>query len=60
MNDDNACLAVGELQHKRLASCEEHGQTWVTCLDCGRQWGINGSFAEVVTDGDGYCDDEAE
>jgi hypothetical protein len=40
----------------------EHGQWWVTCLECGRQWSVvdcdPGDFDfEEVSEGDGYCND---
>lgn len=42
----------GFLQHDR-----EHGQEWITCKRCGRAWSIHGADAEVIDEGDGYCDD---
>ncbi len=58
----DARYAVAEPQHgmHNLQSHDEHGQEWVTCLRCGRQWSVVGSEAEVVTDGDGYCDENPE
>jgi hypothetical protein len=56
----DATFAVAETQHgEHLRAVIEHGQEWVTCNRCGRQWSIHGSVAEIVTEGDGYCD-EAE
>jgi hypothetical protein len=53
--------AVAEPQHgSHLEPIEEHGQTWVSCRRCGRQWAIHGSHADVITDGDGYCDEHPE
>jgi hypothetical protein len=43
-------------EHKRLEDVEEHERTWEVCLDCGGQWTDDG---EQVTEGDGYCLDEA-
>lgn len=41
----------------------EHGQDWLTCLDCGAQWSIVdsnfGEDYEQVTEGDGYCEESA-
>lgn len=56
---DTAPLAVTEAQHgaENLHAVREHGQEWVTCNRCGRQWAIHGSNAEIVTDGDGFCDE---
>jgi hypothetical protein len=55
---DNVALPVHEPQHDRdkLRPFEEHGQAWVECLDCGRQWAVHGADLEVVTEGDGWCD----
>ena len=59
---DNATLAVDEPQHgDHLRSFDEHGQTWVECLYCGRQWSVQDDGpAELVTEGDGWCDEHAE
>ena len=55
----SAVFAVRELQHgESLEAVFEHGQEWVTCRACGRQWSIQGSHAELVTLGDSYCDEE--
>lgn len=55
-----AILAVDEPQHgSNLEAVAEHGQEWVSCVRCGRQWAVSGLQADVVTDGDGFCDDEA-
>ena len=58
----DATYAISEPQHGRenLQAVNEHGGEWVVCNRCGRQWSVNGSHAEIVTDGDGYCDDNAE
>lgn len=56
MND--ATHAVTEPQHNKLRSFREHGQEWVECLTCGRQWSIDGAHAELVTEGNGYCDEK--
>lgn len=57
----DATLAVTEPQHgDNLRAREEHGGEWVTCNRCGRQWAIHGSTAEVVTDGDGFCDENGD
>jgi len=51
-------MTVGEPQHAGfLQANTEHGQEWVTCKRCGRQWAIHGADTEVVSEGDGYCDD---
>jgi len=55
-----AVLAVTEPQHLDLHPLVEHGQQWVDCRTCGRQWAIHGSTAEVVSEGDGYCDEHAK
>lgn len=51
-----------EPQHDadKLRAFREHGSEWVECLTCGRQWAVDGSHAELVTDGDGYCDEHAD
>ena len=50
---------IAESQHRRdrLEPCTEHGRQWVTCLDCGRQWSVDGGIPEVVSEGDGFCDE---
>lgn len=54
-------LAVTEPQHgNNLQALIEQGREWVTCNACGRQWAIHGSTAEVVTEGDGWCDERVE
>lgn len=60
--DPTTVIACLEPQHPaaRLQADREHGGEWVTCLVCGRQWAIHGSAAEMVTDGDGYCDDHPD
>jgi len=56
---EEAILAVDEPQHgAHLEAVEEHGQRWVLCNRCGRQWGVYGDAAEVVAVGDGHCDEE--
>lgn len=48
---------------ERIDAFEEHGQLWVTCLDCGAQWAVYGpepADLEQVTDGDGWCAGRAE
>jgi hypothetical protein len=58
---DTAVRAVDEPQHgSNLEAVWEHGQEWVNCRQCGRQWSIHGSDAEVVSEGDGYCDENPE
>lgn len=62
MTDEQGdCAAVDgkEPQHgaENLVSDIEHGRRWVTCHRCGRQWDSEG---EVVSDGDGFCDDNPE
>jgi hypothetical protein len=54
-------VIYAEPQHDRLMTFEDHGQTWVECLTCGRQWSRNAGdqWAEVVTEGDGFCDEAA-
>lgn len=53
--------AVAEPQHgSNLEAVEEHGEQWVTCRRCGRQWAVQGSHAEIVTEGDSYCDEHPE
>ena len=56
---DTAVACIDEPQHPRdeLHAFEEHGQEWVECLRCGRQWSIDDCDAEVVTEGDGHCDE---
>jgi hypothetical protein len=44
--------------HKRMQADSEHGEHWLTCLDCGAQW-RDGEPPEQVSDGDGYCEDRA-
>jgi len=57
----DATFAVTEPQHgDNLRAVVEHGSEWVTCNRCGRQWAIHGSHAELVTDGDDYCDENPE
>ncbi len=56
-----AVHAVDEPQHgDNLEAVHEHGGEYVTCKRCGRQWAIHGSHAELITEGDGYCDDNPE
>lgn len=57
--------AAGALMPHDLGADFEHGQWWVTCLDCGRQWSVvdctPGTLDfEEVTEGDGYCDGEGD
>lgn len=56
MNTLSATLAVTELQHDDLRAFEEHDEEFVECFTCGRQWAIHGSDAEIITEGDGFCD----
>ncbi len=57
----DATLAVTEPQHgDNLCAVVEHGREWVTCNRCGRQWAIYGSVAELITNGDDYCDENPE
>jgi hypothetical protein len=53
---------IPEPQHgaENLEGVHEHGQEWITCKRCGRQWSVNGCDAEVVTEGDGYCDENPD
>jgi hypothetical protein len=63
--------AITKLQplHHHLNVDFEHGQWWVTCLDCGAQWatvdcqaGENGPEYfdfEEASEGDEYCISEA-
>lgn len=44
--------------HTRLQRDTEHGQEWLTCLDCGAQWSDTEPL-EQVTQGDGSCDELA-
>lgn len=44
--------------HTRLQRDREHGQLWLTCLDCGAQWHDDDAL-EQVSDGDGSCDEQA-
>lgn len=55
------------LLHPRLYTTFEHGQWWVTCLECGDLWsvvdcqdkqGIYLNF-EIVSGGDSYCLDKS-
>lgn len=41
--------------HARLQRDREHGEQWLTCLDCGAQWHDDDAL-EQVSDGDGSCD----
>jgi hypothetical protein len=60
-NLNTAIDAINEPQHgSNLEAVEEHGEQWVTCRRCGRQWNVRGNDADIVTDGDGYCDDNPE
>lgn len=52
-------------RHQNLQTNFEHGQWFVTCLTCSRQWSVNdaeggdsvdGFSFEEVSEGDGYCD----
>lgn len=45
--------------HTRLQRDREHGQLWLTCLDCGAQWHDDDAL-EQVSDGDGSCDEQVE
>lgn len=45
--------------HTRLQRDREHGQLWLTCLDCGAQWHDDPGL-EQVSDGDGSCDEQAD
>lgn len=61
VNLDSAILAITEPQHgEHLSAVWEHGEEWVTCNRCGRQWSVHGSDAEVISEGDGYCDEQGE
>ena len=42
----------------RIQRDHEHGREWETCLDCGAQW--DADSGEQVSDGDGWCLDNAE
>jgi hypothetical protein len=56
---DTAVRAVTEPQHgDNLVAVWEHGQEWVTCNQCGRQWSVDGSCVEIVSEGDGFCDEQ--
>lgn len=57
---------LGETEHdpNRLRTFEEHGESWIECLDCGRQWrivqyvssrGVEYDAAEEISQGDGSC-----
>jgi len=50
--------------HKRLQTDFEHGQWWVTCVNCGAQWSVVDCVGEIkgeyfdfeqVSDGDETC-----
>ena len=51
-----ATIPIGA--HTRLQTDSEHGQQWLTCLDCGAQW-HDSDPPEQVSDGDGSCDEQA-
>ena len=63
-NSQEAEQAIGD-EHKRNDVHFEHGQHWVTCLDCGAQWSVcdvsdeadgDALFTfEMVSDGDESC-----
>lgn len=60
--DEQAILMAlpdAEHPHERLRLCDEHGGLWVTCLDCGAQWGVHESSSgldfEPISDGDESC-----
>jgi hypothetical protein len=58
MSQLDATFAVTEPQHAGFLQADiERGAEWVTCKRCGRQWAIHGADAEVVAEGDGYCDE---
>ncbi len=54
-----AACPHGEHEKSRLQVNDEHGQTWVTCLDCGAQWSVHesniGLVFEEVSVGDNWC-----
>jgi hypothetical protein len=61
MNLATAVNAVTEPQHGgNLHAHFEHGREWVVCNQCGRQWAIHGSDAEIVTIGDDFCDEQGD
>jgi hypothetical protein len=37
----------------------EHGREWAVCPKCGAQWSLDGGDAEQVSEGDGFCEEEA-
>lgn len=49
--------------HMRTAADFDHGQWFVTCLDCGAQWSVNDAEGrdgeyfqfDMITNGDDYC-----
>lgn len=45
--------------HARLQRDREHGQLWLTCLDCGAQW-HDDDAQEQVSEGDGSCEETAD
>jgi hypothetical protein len=54
----DATHAVAEPQHgTHLETTHEHGGDIVECTFCGRMWTVNGSVADIVAEGDGYCDE---
>lgn len=55
-------IADDEPQHplEKLRAFEEHGGHWVECMRCGRQWSAVYGDVHVVTEGDGYCDDNPD
>jgi hypothetical protein len=55
------------LAHENLSAVFEHGQWWIVCRDCDRQWSVvdasggdsvDGFGFEVVKEGDDYCEGE--
>lgn len=47
-------------RHGKMQADFEHGQWFITCVDCGRQWSVNDGeiffVFEEVSHGDEYCD----
>jgi predicted cupin superfamily sugar epimerase len=54
--------------HEQIERYWEHDQEWAECIECGAQWSIvecidewgqDYEDFELVTDGDGFCEERA-
>ena len=48
---------MGPEFHLDVERVYEHEQDWLVCRACGAQWADHGRYAELVTEGDGHCED---